>query len=116
LDGTSESEDIDESELDTEDFLDVESLLNESFSAESDDEIDKALDLDIPLEPFVNEQDNLNMIDVDADDGLGAKLDLAHAYIEIGEDDSAKELLDEILKKGSAEQIAEVKIILNKLD
>ena len=116
LDGTSESEDIDESELDTEDFLDVESLLNESFSAESDDEIDKALDLDIPLEPFVNEQDNLNMIDVDADDGLGAKLDLAHAYIEIGEDDSAKELLDEILKKGSSEQIAEVKIILDKLD
>ncbi|AGH43536.1 FimV/HubP family polar landmark protein [Paraglaciecola psychrophila] len=116
LDGTFESEDIDESELDTEDFLDVESLLNESFSAESDDEIDKALDLDIPLEPFANEQDNLNMIDVDADDGLGAKLDLAHAYIEIGEDDSAKELLDEILKKGSAEQIAEVKIILNKLD
>jgi pilus assembly protein FimV len=116
LDGTSESEDIDESELDTEDFLDVESLLNESFSAESDDEIDKALDLDIPLEPFINEQDNLNMIDVDADDGLGAKLDLAHAYIEIGEEDSAKELLDEILKKGSAEQIAEVKSILNKLD
>jgi pilus assembly protein FimV len=116
LDETSESEDINESELDTEDFLDVESLLNESFNAESDDEIDKALDLDIPLEPFVNDQDNLNMIDVDADDGLGAKLDLAHAYIEIGEDDSAKELLDEILKNGSAEQIAEVKIILNKLD
>jgi pilus assembly protein FimV len=78
--------------------------------------MDKALDLDIPLEPFVTEQDNFEMIDVDADDGLGAKLDLAHAYIEIGEDDSAKELLDEILQKGSAKQIAEVKTILNKSD
>jgi pilus assembly protein FimV len=116
LDEATESKDIDVNEQEVEDFLDVEALLNESVSAESDDEIDKALDLDIPLEPFVNEQDNLEMIDVDADDGLGAKLDLAHAYIEIGEDDSAKDLLDEILQKGTAEQIAEVKIILNKLD
>ncbi|MFQ3190467.1 MAG: pilus assembly protein FimV [Paraglaciecola sp.] len=116
LDEKPESKDIDDNEQETEDFLDVEALLNESFSAESDDEIDKALDLDIPLEPFVNERDNFEMIDVDADDGLGAKLDLAHAYIEIGEDDSAKELLDQILQKGTAEQIAEVKKILNKLD
>jgi pilus assembly protein FimV len=116
LDETPQDEHVDVNELDTNDFLDVEALLNESVDAESDDEIDKALDLDIPLEPFVNEQDNLEMIDVDANDGLGAKLDLAHAYIEIGEEESAKELLDEILKKGSAEQIAEVKTILDKLD
>ena len=116
LDETPQNDDLDVNEQDTEDFLDVESLLNESVSAESDDEIDKALDLEFPLEPFVTEQDNLNMIDVDADDGLDAKLDLAHAYIEIGEEESAKELLDEILKKGSAEQIAEVKIILDKLN
>jgi len=114
LDETPKSEDIDVSKQDTEDFLDVEALLSESFDA--DDEMDKVLDLDIPLEPFVNEQDNLEMIDVDADDGLGAKLDLAHAYIEIGEDDSARELFDEILQKGTADQIAEVKTILNKLD
>jgi pilus assembly protein FimV len=90
-------------------------LLNESLSAESEDEIDKALNLEFPLEPFVNEQDNLEMIDVDADDGLGAKLDLVHAYIEIGEKESAKQLLDEILIKGSAEQVAEVKTILDTL-
>ena len=111
---TPKSEDLDVSKQETEDFLDVEALLSESFDA--DDEMDKVLDLDIPLEPFVNEQDNLEMIDVDADDGLGAKLDLAHAYIEIGEDDSARELFDEILQKGTAELIAEVKTILNKLD
>jgi pilus assembly protein FimV len=114
LDETPKSEDLDVSKQDTEDFLDVEALLSESFDA--DDEMDKVLDLDIPLEPFVNEQDNLEMIDVDADDGLGAKLDLAHAYIEIGEDDSARELFDEILQKGTADQIAEVKTILNKLN
>jgi pilus assembly protein FimV len=114
LDETPKSEDLDVSKQDTEAFLDVEALLSESFDA--DDEMDKVLDLEIPLEPFVNEQDNLEMIDVDADDGLGAKLDLAHAYIEIGEDDSARELFDEILQKGTAEQIAEVKTILNNLD
>jgi pilus assembly protein FimV len=67
------------------------------------------------LEPFVNEQDNLAMIDVDADDGLGAKLDLAHAYIEIGEEESAKELLDEIIDKGDAHQIEQAKELLDKL-
>jgi pilus assembly protein FimV len=118
LDETPQSEelDVDINEQEPDDFLDVEALLNESVDAESDDEIDKALDLDMPLEPFVNKQDHLEMIDVDADDGLGAKLDLAHAYLEIGEEDSAKELLDEILKKGNVEQIAQVKTILDKLD
>ena len=116
LDESTQSKDLASNEQDADEFLDVESLLNESVSAESDDEIDKALDLEFPLEPFVTEQDNLKMIDVDADEGMGAKLDLAHAYIEIGEKESAKELLDEILQKGSAEQIAEVKTILDNLD
>ncbi len=116
LDEKIKSEPIDVIEEDSEDFLDVEALLNESVSAESDDDVDRSIDLDIPLEPFVNEQDNLEMIDVDGDDGLGAKLDLAHAYIEIGEEESAKELLDEILRGGSEEQIAEAKTILNKMD
>ena len=116
LDESHQSKDLDTDEQDAEDFLDVESLLNDSVSAESGDEIDKALDLEFPLEPFVTEQDNLRMIDVDADEGLGAKLDLAHAYIEIGEKESAKELLDEILQKGNAEQVVEVKIILDSLD
>jgi pilus assembly protein FimV len=116
LDESHQSKDLDTNEQDAEDFLDVESLLNESVSAESGDEIDKALNLEFALEPFVTEQDNLRMIDVDADEGLGAKLDLAHAYIEIGEKASAKELLDEILQKGNAEQVVEVKIILDSLD
>ena len=114
LDETAQNTDV--NDPDTEDFLDVETLLNESLSAESEDEIDTALNLEFPLEPFINEQDNLKMIDVDADDGLGAKLDLAHAYIEIGEEESARELLDEILNKGSAEQITAVKTILDKLN
>jgi pilus assembly protein FimV len=116
LDEKIKSEPIDADEQDSEDFLDVEALLNESVSAESDDDVDRSIDLDIPLEPFVNGQDNIEMIDVDGDDGLGAKLDLAHAYIEIGEEESAKELLDEILRGGSEKQIAEAKTILNKMD
>ena len=116
LDETAQSESVNFSEQETEDFLDVEALLNESVDAESDDEIDKALDLDIPLEPFVSEQDGLEMIDVDADDGLGAKLDLAHAYIEIGEDESAKELLSEIIENGTPEQVSQAKGILGTLD
>jgi pilus assembly protein FimV len=99
----------------TEDFLDVDSLLNDSIDSDSEAQLEKDFDLDMTLEPFVNEQDNLAMIDVDADDGLGAKLDLAHAYIEIGEEESAKELLDEIIDKGDAHQIEQAKELLDKL-
>jgi pilus assembly protein FimV len=55
------------------------------------------------------------MIDVDADDGLGAKLDLAQAYVEMGEQNSARELLESVLEKGNEKQISEAKEILNKL-
>ncbi len=94
------------------DFLEVATLLDESMDAESDE---KALDLNLALEPFVNDGTSLDMIDVDADDGLGAKLDLAQAYVEMGEQNSARELLESVLEKGNEKQISEAKEILNKL-
>ena len=116
LDETETPDQVEENNEDQDDdFLDVEALLNESDDAESDNELSQALDLDVPLEPFVSEQESLEMVDVDADQGLGAKLDLAHAYIEIGEEDSAKELLDEIIKKGTEKQIAEAQAILDEM-
>ena len=110
----SEPESLSDNELGDDDFLDVAALLDESESAEPEQEQD--LDIDVQLEPFVAEDDELQMIDVDADDGIGAKLDLAHAYIEIGELESAKELLDDIMRQGNSEQIESAKRLLDSLN
>ena len=106
-------QDLSQDDATEEDFLDVAALLDESNSSEPDEE--KELDLDMSLEPFVADEDDLQMIDVDADDGIGAKLDLAHAYIEIGEEESARELLAEVIQKGNQEQIDAANGILDKL-
>ena len=52
---------------------------------------------------------------MDSDDGFGAKLDLAHAYIEIGETESATELLEDIIEYGHPPQSDEAKRVLASL-
>ena len=46
---------------------------------------------------------------------MTTKLDLAVAYQEIGDKDGARELLDEVLKGGNAEQISRAKTMLHEL-
>lgn len=46
---------------------------------------------------------------------VATKLDLAGAYVEIGDADGAKELLNEIVKKGDAEQVSKAKALLATL-
>ncbi|PSJ48409.1 hypothetical protein C7I36_00885 [Zobellella taiwanensis] len=55
-------------------------------------------------------------VDIDFDEGgMGAKLDLARAYIEIDDIDSARELLNEALAKGNDEHQAEARKLLQRL-
>jgi pilus assembly protein FimV len=46
---------------------------------------------------------------------MATKLDLALAYQEIGDKDGARELLDEVVKGGTAEQIEKAKAMMQKL-
>jgi pilus assembly protein FimV len=70
----------------------------------------------VSLENFSGVSEDSDTIDVDSDKGMGAKLDLAHAYIEMGEVESARELLDEIVGKGEKEQQEEAMQVLKSLD
>lgn len=97
------------------DFLDVEALLDASLEDESEPMASKDLNLSAPLADYFGDIQQGNMVDVDGDDGFGAKLDLAQAYIEIGEHESATELLEEIIKNGSKEQKEEAEKVLNSL-
>jgi pilus assembly protein FimV len=44
------------------------------------------------------------------------KLDLARAYVEMGDTDGAREILEEVLKEGSAQQQGDAKQLLASLD
>jgi len=48
-------------------------------------------------------------------DAVGTKLDLAKAYIEMGDGESARELLEEVGKEGSSEQQGEARQLLAAL-
>ncbi|MGE0357395.1 MAG: FimV/HubP family polar landmark protein [Burkholderiales bacterium] len=65
----------------------------------------------------------LNLTDLDlgeggdagGGDGVGTKLELAKAYLEIGDKDGAREILQEVAKEGSAAQIAEAQKLIASL-
>jgi pilus assembly protein FimV len=84
---------------------DTEELAEE---AEAEDEPEVNLDLDVP-EPKAEPIDEAVWQEV------ATKLDLAGAYVEIGDADGAKELLTEIVKKGDAEQVSKAKALLETL-
>lgn len=48
-------------------------------------------------------------------DVVGTKLDLARAYIDMGDQDSARDILDEVLNEGSDEQKAEAKTLVEQI-
>ncbi|WP_166424797.1 FimV/HubP family polar landmark protein [Paraglaciecola sp. 20A4] len=109
-----EGNELDDSDDQDNDFLDVDELLNDSITADPSPE--KALNLNAVMGEFAGAQGDADHVDVDSDDGFGAKLDLAHAYIEIGEIESATELLEEIIEYGHPPQSDEAKRVLASLN
>jgi pilus assembly protein FimV len=47
--------------------------------------------------------------------GLSTKLDLARAYLDMGDDDGARQILDEVVAEGSEELRAEARTLLNRI-
>jgi pilus assembly protein FimV len=82
-----------------------------------------APDLDLGLEPAAPAQSAaLNLTDLDLGDAGGGggdavstKLELAKAYLEIGDKDGAREILQEVAKEGSAAQKAEAQKLIASL-
>ena len=109
-----EGNELDDTDDQDNDFLDVDELLNDSITADPSPE--KALNLNSVMGEFSGAQGDADHVDVDSDDGFGAKLDLAHAYIEIGEIESATELLEEIIEYGHPPQSDEAKRVLASLN
>jgi pilus assembly protein FimV len=47
--------------------------------------------------------------------GLSTKLDLARAYLDMGDDDGARQILDEVVAEGSEQLKAEARALLNRI-
>lgn len=85
------------------------------LAADLDLAFDEGSELDVPevpAAPAANAADNDFMADADE---AATKLDLARAYIDMGDRAGARDILDEVVKEGNAEQKEEAKALLQKV-
>lgn len=86
----------------------------ESDASELGDLGEFALDDDLALdEEDAEAADELAM--PDSDDEVGTKLDLARAYIDMGDPDGARSILDEVLEEGNEQQKNEARELQGQL-
>lgn len=97
---------------DSKDFIDVDSLLQESENLTPATDEELGLDLDMSLDKFLNDEAE---IDVDLDADQASNLDLAQVYIDMEDNEAAVEALEEVLQKGNTEQKVEAQALLNQL-
>ncbi len=95
-------------------YVDVETLMAEADDV-PDAEDEKDLDLDVSLSEFSGVSDDDDVFDIDKDAGQNANLDLARVYIEMDDPEAAKELLEEVMTKGSEAQQAEARKLIETL-
>lgn len=97
-------------------YVEIDKLLAEADAGVPEQEPYQNFSLDVGLDGFPEVLPESTGFDVDADDGgVGAKLDLARAYLEIDDKDSARELLQEAVEQGSDHQRAEAEKLLKRL-
>lgn len=82
-------------------YIDIESILAEA-DAEPDDEEE--------------EPQSETSRRADAEDNLAAKLDLARAYLEMGEHEEARETIESVVEQAKGEILDEAKELLSRLD
>jgi len=97
-------------------FIDIDKLLNDSAINDQETEPYQHVDLNMGLDEFPEIIPETNGVDVDDDpNGAAKKLDLARAYLEIDDEDSALEILKQIEESGDTLQQKEAKKLLKRL-
>jgi pilus assembly protein FimV len=100
---------------------DSKESLDEKFSgleiegrATSSDDDDLDLSGDFATGRATGYEDEELVIAADSN-GLSTKLDLARAYLDMGDDDGARQILDEVVAEGSEELKAEARALLDRI-
>lgn len=121
---------LDDEELDLDSELDLDDGTTERDLASSDSELalnpdddDDAFELNLEDDAALDlsDADGLDLDDDDEfelnlDEDASTKLDLARAYIDMGDSDGARNVLQEVIDEGSDEEIQEANELLAKID
>lgn len=96
-------------------YVSVDQLMADADLGDGPDpDLERKLDLE--LDDYANVIGQGDGVDIDADEGgIGAQLDLARAYIEIDDIDSARELLNEAIERGNETQQRDAQKLLQRL-
>lgn len=78
-----------------------------------DDDLDLSADFG---DEILDEDDDEDLVFAEGGNEMSTKLDLARAYLDMGDEDGAKQILEEVVIEGSAGQQEEAKILLERLD
>ncbi|TMP64337.1 FimV/HubP family polar landmark protein, partial [Pseudoalteromonas sp. S1649] len=108
--------DTEEQTTSTDEFVDIDSLLEQSDDEALDHEPYDEVDMDVGLSDFNDLLAGDNPTDVDAESGgYSAKLDLARAYIEIDDFDAALQAIEDVIANGPEEVQEEAQSLKAKI-
>ena len=84
---------------------------------ETGDSLEDDLDLSVDFERAGSDADSMEeeLVIAAESDGLSTKLDLARAYMDMGDDDGARQILEEVAAEGSAELQEEARALLERI-
>lgn len=91
-----------------------DSASDASGDSSSDDDLEFMSDDDVEIDSIDDDEEDIDMLS--DDDEAATKLELAYAYQKMGDTQGAKEILQEVIKEGSDDQIAEANKLLGSLD
>ncbi len=102
-------------------FPDSDETLEEVFSGleiEEEDDVGEEDDLDLSSD-FTDDNagayDDEELVIAADSNALSTKLDLARAYLDMGDDDGARQILDEVVAEGSEDLKAEAQALLDRI-
>ena len=112
-----EALDTEEQTTSKDEFVDIDSLLEQSDDEALDHEPYDEVDMDVGLSDFNDLLAGDNPTDVDAESGgYSAKLDLARAYIEIDDFDAALQAIEDVIANGPEEVQEEAQSLKAKIN
>jgi len=111
-------EGLDDIDMEDEEFqLDTDILNDEDNLTESDkdtDELTMDFDSDLVFDSDESEDSDFEDSLVDDEDEMATKLDLARAYVDMGDSEGAQEILREVIADGTEQQQSEAQSLLDK--
>ncbi|MBE9539201.1 MAG: hypothetical protein IMF06_08980, partial [Proteobacteria bacterium] len=94
---------------------DFGSLEIEGFESD-DDELDLSADFEGDTNEVSSAGADEEMVFAADSDAMSTKLDLARAYLDMGDQDGARQIFEEVVAEGSDEQKEEARALLERLD